>query len=53
MQPGKERAEPEVVAAALHDLGLRFGKPDPLLQSMMAFGMFDTRLSHKCVLLLW
>ena len=36
------------MAAALEDLGLRFSKRNVQIQSMMAFGMFDSRLSHKC-----
>ena len=46
------RANPEVVAQRLQDLGLRFERHDNVrLMSKMAFGMFDTRKSHKCVLL--
>ena len=47
-QPGKLKADAEEVANALHDLGLRFDKRDVQIQKMMAFGMFDSRLSHKC-----
>ena len=46
------RANPEFVAQRLQDLGLRFERHDNVrLMSKMAFGMFDTRKSHKCVLL--
>lgn len=48
VQLGKERADPQEVAGALQDLGLRFGGTDVRIQSMMAFGMFDSRMSHKC-----
>jgi len=48
MSKGKSQADPQVVASRLRDLGLRFDNDDNvLLQSMMAFGMFDTELSHK------
>ncbi len=43
------RADPDVVAQRLQDLGLRFERYDNArLISKMAFGMFDTRKSHKC-----
>jgi hypothetical protein len=48
MAKGKKRADPLVVSSRLHDLGVRFDNDDNLrLQAMMAFGMFDTELSHK------
>ena len=44
------RARPEIVADRLQKLGLRFERHDNIrLMSKMAFGMFDTRKSHKCV----
>lgn len=43
------RADPNIVAQRLQDLGLRFERYDNVrLMSKMAFGMFDTRKSHKC-----
>ncbi len=37
------------MAQRLQDLGLRFERYDNArLMSKMAFGMFDTRKSHKC-----
>ena len=39
------------MAQRLQDLGLRFERYDNVrLMSKMAFGMFDTRKSHKCAL---
>ena len=44
------RARPEIVADRLQKLGLRFERHGNIrLMSKMAFGMFDTRKSHKCV----
>ena len=48
------RADPNVVAQRLQDLGLRFERYDNVrLMSKMAFGMFDTRKSHKCAPVNW
>ena len=44
---GKKHARPTVVANLLHEMGLRFSKPADDIQMMMAFGMFDSRLSHR------
>ena len=50
MSKGKRQSDARVVATCLRDLGLRFDNDDNLpLQAMMAFGMFDTEQSHKCV----
>lgn len=39
------------MAERLQDLGLKFERNDNVrLMSKMAFGMFDTRKSHKCAL---
>ena len=44
---GQRRARPAVVARLLHDMGLRFSRPADDIQMMMAFGMFDSQLSHR------
>ncbi len=49
MTKGKQRADPEVVSERLQQMGLQFDNNDNLrIQAMMAFGMFDTELSHRC-----
>ena len=49
MEPGTEAADSDLVAACVRDLGLKFERTDNRLQAAMAAGMFDSRLSHKCV----
>ena len=45
----RRAVRPAVVAARLADLGLRFERTDnQALMTKMAFGMFDTRTSHRC-----
>lgn len=45
---GRQHARPAVVVQVLHEMGLRFSRPADELQMMMAFGMFDSQLSHRC-----
>lgn len=48
MTRGKAAADPIVVSKRLQQMGLEFDNDDNLkIQAMMAFGMFDTELSHK------
>lgn len=48
MTKGKQDADPEVVSTRLQQMGLQFDNDDNLrIQAMMAFGMFDTELSHR------
>ena len=48
MAKGTKGADPNIVAHHLREMGLRFDNNDNLrIQSMMAFGMFDTELTHK------
>ena len=44
---GKHVASAPVVAGLLHEMGLRFDRPHDDIQKMMAFGMFDSTLSHR------
>ena len=46
---GRKHARPAIVAGLLHDMGLRFSRPADDIQMMMAFGMFDSQLSHRFV----
>jgi aarF domain-containing kinase len=51
LELGRERRDvrPAAVARCLADLGLRFERSDnEALMTKMAFGMFDTRTSHRC-----
>ena len=48
MTKGKQNADPEIVSDRLQQMGLQFDNNDNLrIQAMMAFGMFDTELSHR------
>ena len=48
MTRGRQNADPVAVSSRLHQMGLEFDNDDNLrIQSMMAFGMFDTELSHR------
>lgn len=48
MAKGRQHADPMVVSRRLQEMGLRFTNDDNLkIQAMMAFGMFDTELSHR------
>lgn len=48
MARGRKQADAVVLADRLREMGLRFTNDDnPRIQAMMAFGMFDTELSHK------
>ena len=48
MARGKTDADPVAVSKRLQDMGLEFDNDENLrIQSMMAFGMFDTELSHR------
>lgn len=50
MARGKKDADPNMVSKRLRDMGLEFDNDDNLrIQSMMAFGMFDTELSHRWI----
>ena len=54
LELGRERADvrPAAVTRCLADLGLRFEREDnQALMTKMAFGMFDTRTSHRCAAL--
>lgn len=48
MTRGRTKADPVAVSKRLHQMGLEFDNDENLrIQSMMAFGMFDTELSHR------
>lgn len=47
---GQTHARRDVVAKLLHEMGLRFSRPADDIQTMMAFGMFDSQLSHRYAL---
>ena len=44
---GPRGVHQERVTGAVEALGLRFARRDPKLITRMAFGMFDTRTSHR------
>ena len=44
---GPKAAHQERITDAVEALGLRFARRDTKLISRMAFGMFDTRTSHR------
>ena len=52
MTKGKQNADAEIVSDRLQQMGLQFDNNDNLrIQAMMAFGMFDTELSHRYTML--
>ena len=48
MSKGRQKADLGAVSQRLRDMGLGFDNDSsPDIEAMMAFGMFDTELSHR------